>query len=240
MELRPVPFAGRLHLPDIAADGVQGGRQRLLLQPFKHEPELLPQVGIRAADVVCDLDAKHPHAGRFLGINHPRQTEIQQFDSRGCRLGKTVKQVQQVQQHAPAAGMRRSRDDRYQFVARLPERRDLRGRQVRQHPCGTIDEFRLLVEQQSVQLLYSVRSSCIHRYFAYFGGMGHLQETFSEGHANFIAHWGIYGIFAGGTGSMEQHAHRNGRLAADSLVAVPSGFRQPILFPFVGDPQPTI
>ena len=56
------------------------------------------------------------------------------------------------------------------------------------------------------QMPYAILMQSIHRYFAYFGGMGHLQETFSEGHAGFIAHWGIYGIFAGGTGSMEQHA----------------------------------
>ena len=188
--------------PDVAACRAQGGRQGLLFQLVEQEFELLPKIGIRAADAVCDLDAEHPHAVRLFGIGHPFQAEVQQIDRRNGWLGQPV---EQMQQHAPAAGMRRSRDDRYQFVARLPERRDMRGRQVRQHPCGTIDEFCLLVEQQSVQLLYSVRSSCIRRYFAYFGGMGHSQETFSEGHAGFIAHWGIYGIFAGGTGSMEQH-----------------------------------
>ena len=189
--------------PDVAACRAQGGRQGLLFQLVEQDPELLPKIGIRAADAVCDLDAEHPHTVRLFGIGHPFQTEVQQIDRRNGWLGQPV---EQMQQHAPAAGMRRSDGGRNQSVVVFAERCDLRGGKTGENPCGTIDEFCLLVEQQSVQLLYGVRSSCIRRYFAHFGRMRHPQKPFSEKHAGLIAHLGIYGIFAGGTGSMEQHA----------------------------------
>ena len=52
--------------PDVAACRAQGGRQGLLFQLVEQDPELLPKIGIRAADAVCDLDAEHPPLFRAL------------------------------------------------------------------------------------------------------------------------------------------------------------------------------
>lgn len=68
--------------PDVAACRTQGGRQGLLFQLVEQDPELLPKIGIRAADAVCDLDAEHPPLFRAL---RPDETSAEAVLGEACR-----------------------------------------------------------------------------------------------------------------------------------------------------------